>query len=69
MVDTEQQMIELRVQERRGARLPGSRAPLEHGPIGWVAARGEAVLVEDWDTGARVPARIGRRRSPRDMVP
>ncbi len=55
LVDAEQQMIELRVQERRGARLPGSRAPLEHGPIGWVAARGEAVLVEDW---ARAPASL-----------
>jgi diguanylate cyclase (GGDEF)-like protein len=48
MVDSERQTLDLRVQERGGERLPGQRLALDQGPYGWAAARGAAVLVEDW---------------------
>ena len=48
IVDSERKTLDLRVQERGGERLPRQRMALDHGPLGWVAARGAAVLVEDW---------------------
>jgi diguanylate cyclase (GGDEF)-like protein len=49
MVDTERGTLELRVQERHGERQSARlRPPLDHGPLGWAARYGEAVLVENW---------------------
>ena len=48
IVDSERKTLDLRVQERGGEHLPGQRLALDYGPFGWVAARGAAVLVEDW---------------------
>ena len=48
IVDSERKTLDLRVQERGGEHLPSQRLALDHGPFGWVAARGAAVLVEDW---------------------
>jgi diguanylate cyclase (GGDEF)-like protein len=49
MVDTERGTLDLRVQERHGERQSGRAGPpLDHGPLGWAARHGEAVLVESW---------------------
>jgi diguanylate cyclase (GGDEF)-like protein len=48
IVDRDSQTLDLRVQERSGERLPGLRIALDHGPFGWTATHGSAVIVEDW---------------------
>ncbi|HNR22923.1 MAG TPA: diguanylate cyclase [Steroidobacteraceae bacterium] len=47
-VDREQRTVDLRVHERGGERLAPQARPLDSGLLGRVAARGDALLVEDW---------------------
>jgi diguanylate cyclase (GGDEF)-like protein len=48
LVDEDAQILDVRVHERRGERLPASPRRLDAGLFGWVVGRGEPVLVEDW---------------------
>lgn len=52
LVDRERRTLDLRVHERGGERLAPQARPLDSGLLGRVAARGDALLVEDW---ARAP--------------
>ena len=65
IVDTERKTLDLRVQERAGERMPGERRALDYGPFGWVAARGTAVLVEDW---ARAPESLRAAAAAADIT-
>jgi len=65
LVDREQRILDLRVHERRGERLPVRRKPLESGLFGWVVEHAEAVLVEDW---ARAPAALRERAEMTDSA-
>ena len=48
LVDRDAHLLDLRVHERSGEQLPARFKPLDAGLFGWVARRGEAVLVENW---------------------
>ncbi len=63
LVDREQQVLDLRVHERRDERLPARSKPLTAGLFGWVVEHAEPVLVEDW---ARTPEALRRRAERTD---
>jgi diguanylate cyclase (GGDEF)-like protein len=48
LVERGQQILELRVHERRGVRQPGRIKSVNAGLFGWVVECGEPLLVEDW---------------------
>ena len=48
LVDRGAQILDLRVHERRGERLPGRTKSVQSGLFGWVVERGEPVLIESW---------------------
>lgn len=48
LVDREQEMLDLRVDERGGKRLAPRRKRLRSGLFGWVIERAEPLLIEDW---------------------
>lgn len=48
LIDREKHMLDVRVHERRGERLPDRSKPLDAGLFGWVAERAVPLLVEDW---------------------
>ena len=58
LVDRDTQLLDLRVHERSGEQLPARFKPIDAGLFGWVARRGEAVLVENW---ALAPERLRDR--------
>ena len=65
IVDSERKTLDLRVQERGGEHLPSQRRRSTTARFGWVAARGAAVLVEDWaqaPQSLRVAAAAARHR-------
>ncbi len=66
LVDRDQQMLDLRVHERRDERRPAQTRPLHAGVFGWVVERAEPVLVEDW---ARTSEPLRRRAEPADTEP
>ena len=58
LVERGQQILDLRVHERRGVRQPGRIKSVNAGLFGWVVECGEPLLVEDW---TRAPADLRRR--------
>lgn len=58
MLERERQVLNLRVHERRGERLPVRDKRLDAGLFGWVAERAQPLLVADW---ARGPEDLRRR--------
>ncbi|HYJ39223.1 MAG TPA: GAF domain-containing protein, partial [Steroidobacteraceae bacterium] len=48
LVDRERRQLDFRVHERQRIRLPVRLEPLETGLFGWLIARAEPLLVEDW---------------------
>jgi diguanylate cyclase (GGDEF)-like protein len=48
LVDRERRLLDFRVHERQQVRLPARLQPFEAGLFGWLVARAEPLLVEDW---------------------
>lgn len=48
LVDREQRVLDIRVHEREGRRLPGRIESMDAGLFGWLAARAEPLLIKDW---------------------
>ena len=48
LVDRERRQLDLRLHERQHVRLPPRVKPIETGLFGWLIARAEPLLVEDW---------------------
>lgn len=48
LVDGDAGVLDVRLHEKAGRRLRGSKCPLPAGLLGWIVERQEAVLVEDW---------------------
>jgi len=63
LVDREEPMLDLRVHERRGLRMPARRKSLDAGLFGWVVKHNQAVLVSDW---AQAPAPLRERAEATD---
>jgi diguanylate cyclase (GGDEF)-like protein len=63
LVDREHNVMELRVHQRHGHRVPPWRKPIDAGLFGWVIERGEAVLIENW---AQVPEAMRERATSTD---
>jgi diguanylate cyclase (GGDEF)-like protein len=49
LVDRERRLLDVRVHERQGVRLPHRERPLDAGLFGWLVARGEPLLIKDWE--------------------
>lgn len=58
LVDRAQQVLDLRIHECRGERMPRRIKPLDSGLFGYVAERGEALVIPDW---ARAPEELKSR--------
>jgi hypothetical protein len=52
LVERGQQILDVRVHERRGQRQPGRTKSVRSGLFGWVVDQAEPVLVENWSTAA-----------------
>jgi diguanylate cyclase (GGDEF)-like protein len=48
LVDRERRLLDIRVHERQQVRLAPQIAPIEAGLFGWLVARAEPLLVQDW---------------------
>jgi diguanylate cyclase (GGDEF)-like protein len=48
LVDRDRRVLDIRVHEREGQRLPARIEPIDAGLFGWLAARAEPLLVKDW---------------------
>jgi diguanylate cyclase (GGDEF)-like protein len=48
LVDRERRLLDIRVHERQLIRQPARLRPLEAGLFGWLVARAEPLLIEDW---------------------
>jgi diguanylate cyclase (GGDEF)-like protein len=58
LVERGQQILDLRVHERRGVRQPGRTKSVNSGLFGWVVDRAEPLLIEDW---SRAPPELRER--------
>jgi diguanylate cyclase (GGDEF)-like protein len=58
LVEPGQQILDFRVHERGGVRLPGRTKSVNAGLFGWTVERREALLIEDW---SRAPAELRQR--------
>ncbi len=58
LVEPGQQILDFRVHERGGVRLPGRTKSVNAGLFGWSVERREPLLIEDW---SRAPAELRRR--------
>jgi diguanylate cyclase (GGDEF)-like protein len=58
LVEPGEQILDFRVHERGGARLPARIKSVNAGLFGWTVERREAVLIEDW---LRAPAELRQR--------
>lgn len=58
LVQRGQQILDLRVHERRGQRLPGREKRVNAGVFGWVVEHGKPLLIENW---SRAPQEIRER--------
>jgi diguanylate cyclase (GGDEF)-like protein len=58
LVERGQQILDLRVHERRGVRQPGRTKSVNAGLFGWVVDRAEPLLIEDW---SRAPPELRER--------
>lgn len=58
LVDRERNILDVRVHERKGERLPRRTKPIDAGMFGWVIEHAEPVLVEDY---SKVPADVQQR--------
>ena len=47
-VDRERRQLDIRVHERQQLRLPSQQRPIDAGLFGWLVARAEPLLVQDW---------------------
>jgi diguanylate cyclase (GGDEF)-like protein len=61
LVDSERQVLDVRVHERRAKRLPARPKPLSSGLFGWIVERAAPVLVDDW---TRAPENLRQRGEP-----
>jgi diguanylate cyclase (GGDEF)-like protein len=48
LVDRERRVLDIRVHERDGVRLPPRLKPIDAGLFGWIVARAEPLIVSDW---------------------
>jgi diguanylate cyclase (GGDEF)-like protein len=48
LVDRERRLLDIRVHEREGVRLPNRQKPIDAGLFGWLVARAEPLLIKDW---------------------
>jgi diguanylate cyclase (GGDEF)-like protein len=48
LVDRERRQLDIRLHERQQVRLPARHKPIESGLFGWLVARAESLLVQDW---------------------
>ena len=58
LVEPGQQILDFRVHERGGVRLPGRTKSVNAGLFGWSVERRESLLIEDW---SRAPAELRQR--------
>jgi diguanylate cyclase (GGDEF)-like protein len=58
LVERGQQILDVRVHERRGQRLPGRTKSVRSGLFGWVVEHAQPVLIENW---SRAPAHLRER--------
>jgi diguanylate cyclase (GGDEF)-like protein len=65
LVDRERRLLDIRVHERQLVRLPARVKPLESGLFGWLVARAEPLLVEDWQ---HAPPELLQRAEPTELV-
>ena len=49
LVDRERRLLDIRVHERNQVRLPARLKPVEAGLFGWIIARAEPLLINDWE--------------------
>lgn len=66
LLDREHRVLDVRVHERRGERMPRRAKPMDSGLFGWMAARAEPLLVEDWthaDDGLRQRTEITEKET------
>jgi diguanylate cyclase (GGDEF)-like protein len=48
LVDRERRQLDIRVHERREVRLAGRQKPIDAGLFGWLVARADSLLIQDW---------------------
>jgi diguanylate cyclase (GGDEF)-like protein len=65
LVDRERRLLDIRVHERQQVRLPAVVKPFEAGLFGWLVARAEPLLVEDWQ---QVPPELRQRAEAMEKV-
>ena len=65
LVDRERRLLDIRVHERHQVRLPARVKPVESGLFGWVVARAEPLLVEDWQSA---PSELTQRAEATEKV-
>jgi diguanylate cyclase (GGDEF)-like protein len=58
LVDGDLQVLDFRVHERLGVRMPRQRKPIHAGMFGWVIETARPILIEDW---AHAPALLRER--------
>ena len=61
LVDRERRLLDIRVHERQQVRLPPRLKPIDAGLFGWLIARAEPLLVEDW---RHAPPELLQRAEP-----
>jgi diguanylate cyclase (GGDEF)-like protein len=65
LVDRERRLLDFRVHERHMVRQPAHVKPLEAGLFGWLVARAEPLLVQDW---RNVPPELSQRAEGTSMI-
>jgi diguanylate cyclase (GGDEF)-like protein len=63
LVDRDQRVLDVRVHEREGQRMPARIESMDAGLFGWLASRAEPLLVKDW---RHAPDEWVQRMSPAD---
>lgn len=63
LVDREDGVLDVRVHERHGERLPSRRKPLTSGLFGWAVEHADSVLIENW---SEAPEAVRQRAEQTD---
>jgi diguanylate cyclase (GGDEF)-like protein len=65
LVDRERRLLDIRVHERQLVRQPPRLKPLDAGLFGWLIARAEPLLVEDWQ---HAPPELSQRAEAKTLT-
>jgi len=65
LVDRERRLLDIRVHERQLVRQPAELKPLDTGLFGWLVARAEPLLVEDWQ---HAPPELSQRAEAKTLT-